>query len=85
MPRGVYDRGKGKAIVHDHEWLAAEKERVTAELKRQQQERAVRRCDRCEAFEPGQQHEGNVGRCLLNPEPVHKYGHMWCLQWRAKA
>lgn len=42
---------------------------------------SARRCDRCEAFEPGEQ---GRGLCMLNPEPVHKYGHLWCMQWREK-
>lgn len=95
MPKGVYDRGKGKARVNATEVAEEAREKGVAfppavaitQIAPDASVRVgfgpVKRCDRCEAFEPDDERLGR-GLCLLNPEPVHKYGNMWCLQWRAK-
>lgn len=74
MPKGVYDRGKGKAVVVTGVDVGAKPYEVAS----------VRRCDRCEAFDPDEGRAGS-GLCVLNPEPVPKHGHMRCLQFKPKS
>jgi len=66
MPRGEYERRKGRKIESDIERLAAEKEE--AGLKLQALGFTAQSCARCHYFDVGS--DPRYGACLRFPEPV---------------